>query len=149
MDIKKLKYDSYVKMIKNSVGTKMFRNLYIEIDNKKIDATQNGNLSCAFFVSNILLIFGLISNGHATVVSTIKDIEEFGWQKISKDKIKPGDVIVWEKKKIGNSFNLHIGFYIGNKKVVSNNYWKKRPIINKLNEKKRKIDSVYTYEKIS
>ncbi|MFH1308699.1 MAG: hypothetical protein ABIH51_01665, partial [Patescibacteria group bacterium] len=106
MDIKKLKYDSYIRMIKNSVGTKMFRNLYIEIDNKKIDATQNGNLSCAFFVSNILLIFGLTSNGHATVKSTIKDMEEFGWKKISKDKIKPGDVIVWEKKKVGNSFNL-------------------------------------------
>ena len=56
MSTELLKYESYLKMIKNSVGMRMFRNLYMEIDGKKIDVTHNGILSCSYFVSNILLI---------------------------------------------------------------------------------------------
>jgi len=154
MNIKMLKYDSYIKMIKNSVGTKMFRNLYLEIDNKKIDATKNGNFSCAFFVSNILLIWGLISNGHANVLNTIKDMKKNGWKKISKDKIRPGDVIVWDKRVSSDGLeHYHNGFYIGNKKAISHNDTKKSPIIHNWktyingNGQKKKIIAVYNYSK--
>lgn len=115
-----LVYDSYLKMIRNSVGTKMFRNLYLKKGNRKIDVTENGELSCAFFVSNVLLIWGLISEGHATIKSVIKDMLKSGWIKISLKKIKPGDVIVWEEKKFEKGRqHRHIGFYVSNKKAVS------------------------------
>lgn len=148
--MKLLIYESYLKMIKNSVGTKMFRNLYLEQGNRKIDVIKNGELSCAFFVSNILLMFGLISKGHVTVESTTKDMIKSGWKKASLVKAKPGDVIIWEEKTFPNDKpHFHNGFYIGNKKAVSNNYKKGVPIIHSWNyNTKRKIIAVYTYPKL-
>ncbi|HUT96260.1 MAG TPA: peptidoglycan amidohydrolase family protein [Candidatus Paceibacterota bacterium] len=148
-NIKILTYNSYLKMIKNSVGTKMFRNLYLKKSGKEIDATKNGNLSCAFFVSNILLMWGLIKEGHANVPNTIKDMLECGWQEIAKDKIKLGDVIVWEKQITPNGkLHLHNGFYIGDKKAISNYYKMKTPVIHSWDYNgKRKIIAVYHYQK--
>ncbi len=140
MSTELLKYESYLKMIKNSVGTKMFRNLYLRADGKKNDATHDGILSCSYFVSNVLLIWGLIKEGHANVESTINDMLKNGWVEISNDKIKPGDVIVWEKKKR----HLHIGFYIGKNKAVSNREEKKFPIMHSWDYNgKRKIIAAY------
>jgi len=145
-------YDSYLKMIKNSVGTKMFRNLYLKQGNRKIDVAQGGNLSCAFFVSNILLIWGLISEGHATVEATSKDMEKSGWKKFVPPYggVKPGDVIVWEKKKMVNgNFHFHNGFYIGNKKAISNDSKKGTPVIHSWDYNgKRKIIAIYTHPKL-
>ena len=144
-----LLYDSYLKMINNSVGTKMFRNLYLEADNRNIDITENGKLSCAFFVSNILLIWGLISKGHATIKSTLEDMKKNGWERISEDKIKPGDVVVWEEKEFKRGrIHSHIGFYAGNKKTISHSDGIKA--ISKHNWKynnKRNIIAIYHYLK--
>ncbi|OGZ31882.1 MAG: hypothetical protein A2V69_00510 [Candidatus Portnoybacteria bacterium RBG_13_40_8] len=144
-------YGSYLQMIKNSVGTRIFRNLYLMNNGKKIDATKNGDLSCAFFVSNILLIWDLISGGHATVEATTKDMEKSGWEKIPKEKIRPGDVIVWEKKLFVNGKrHFHNGFYIGNKKAISNDSKKKMPVIHSWDYNgKRKIVSIYAHPKLN
>lgn len=140
MSIELLKYESYLKMIRNSVGTKMFKSLYLSINGKKIDATHGGILSCAYFVSNILLIWGLIREGHANVENTTKDMLKNGWEKIPKNKTKLGDVIVWEKKK----GHYHCGFYIGNKEAISNSEFKKVPSVHSWDYNgKRKIITVY------
>jgi plastocyanin len=140
MSIELLKYESYLKMIKNSVGTKMFRSLYLSVDGKKFDATHDGILSCSYFVSNILLIWGLTNEGHANVENTTKDMLKNGWKKIPANKIKPGDIIVWEKK----GEHLHNGFYVGNKKAISNIDTKKAPMLHSWNYNgKRKIIAVY------
>jgi hypothetical protein len=150
MSTELLKYESYLKMIKNSVKTKMFKNLYMEIDGKKIDITHNGILSCSYFVSNLLLIWGLIKEGHANVESTTRDMLESGWRKIGIEEIKPGDVIVWEKEKSKYNFeyckseHFHNGFYIGNQKAISNSEFKKMPVVhNRDYNGKRKIIAIY------
>lgn len=142
-----LLYESYIRMIKNSIGTRMFRNLYLEKDGKKFDAARNGGLSCAYFVSNILLIWGLIKSGHATVEGTTRDMERNGWKKISSGEARPGDVIVWGKiKAINGKIHFHNGFYIGNKKAISNDSKKGMPVIHSWDYNgKRKIIAVYTY----
>jgi len=155
MKIDLLKYESYIKMIKNSVGSKMFRNLYLEINGKKIDATQNGKYSCAFFVSNVLLIWGLISEGHASVLSTIRDMEKSGWKKIAPDRAKAGDVIVWDKEKSSDKSyyysreHYHNGFYIGGQKAISNSSnGKGVPIIHHWTyNNRRNIVAIYRYSK--
>ena len=145
MDIKLLKKESYLQMIKNSVGTKMFRSLYLEIDGKRIDATKKGGLSCAYFVSSVLLIHGLIKEIHATVQKTVIDIEKSNWKKTNIKKIKPGDAIVWEQAPGEyNKMYFHIGFYIGNKKAISNSWQKQSPAIHSWDYNgKRKIIAVY------
>lgn len=112
--------DNYLQMIKNSVGTSLFKNFYAEVDGVKKDIAENGNLSCALYVSNILLINKLIGEGHANVKSTIVDMKKSGWQEISE--LKLGAVLYWEAVDFGaTGMHEHIGFYIGNNTAVSNN----------------------------
>ena len=73
LDVQIILYDSYLHAIKNSVGSNLFRNLYAYVDGKKMDILENGNLSCANFVSSILYSYKLIGGKHATVDGTVRD----------------------------------------------------------------------------
>ncbi len=111
--------ETYLAVIKNSIGSKLFRNLYAKVDGKRTDVMANGELSCAFYVSSILLLFKFIKERHATVDSTVKDLKQSGWKKIKKPKI--GSIIVWGKIDFGNNdLHKHIGFFIGDNRAVSN-----------------------------
>lgn len=139
-------------MIKNSVRTKMFRNLFV-VDEKgrKMDTLRNGDVACAFFVSGILKIFSLITWPHATVDSTVRDMLENGWRETKK--LEPGNILLWEKNKNGRR---HLGFYIGNKKAISNFYKKGYPVVHHYinfwkigaNHPKRAIEQIFTHPDI-
>lgn len=117
--MKILFFENYLTMIRNSVGTNMFRNLNAEIDGINKDITENGNLSCAFFASSVLKILGLAKEIHATVHGTVRDLLASGWHEINEPKI--GSVLVWEKVDFGgNDLHKHIGFYMGENKAISN-----------------------------
>lgn len=114
---------TYLAVIKNSVGSRMFRNFFMEINGKKIDATRDGVVSCAFFVSNVLHMFSplnLIKEPHLTVSATVIDLRKCGWKEIATPRI--GAILVWEPKLIDGSMNAHIGFYVGENKAISNFY---------------------------
>jgi len=115
---------SYLARINNSIGSKMFRNLYAKVDGRERDILNNGELSCAMFVSIILQSFELIKKPHATVIELIKDMETSGWKKSRNPKV--GDILVWEAvDQTGDGIKFaHIGFYIGKTWAISNN-WKK------------------------
>lgn len=108
-------FDTYLETIKKSVGTKMFQNIYALVDGEKKDVAENGTYSCANFASSVLIMFSLVKSRHATVKSTIKDMENSGWVKI--DKPREGTVIIWEPWE--QSDRQHIGFYIGNDIAIS------------------------------
>ena len=148
---------SYMATIKNSIGTKMFRNFYAKINGQKKDVLENGELSCAFFASAILHLFQLIKEPHRTVVSTIKDMEESGWYKIKK--IKPGSVLMWEDLESSDKgevrkFHKHLGFYIDGDKAVSNSSRLGRPKIHHLTygirggKPVRRIETIYWHKKL-
>ncbi len=134
---KKLKLNkrkSYLAMIKNSQGNKMFANYFVFKNKKNIDILKSGRLSCAFFVSSILRIFNLVSSVHLTVLGLLKDLEKNNWQE--EKNLKIGDILLWEKK--DNHF--HIGFYLGDKKAISNSSEKKTIVMHHYTfEGKRKI----------
>jgi len=147
-------FDTYIAVIKNGVGSKIFRNFYAEINNKKTDITENGNLSCAWFVSSLLYLFKLIRSTHVTVTGTVKDLENSGWKKIDKPKI--GSVLVWEEIDYGNKdFHKHIGFYIGNQMAISNSSKLGYPIKHnwtfgkKKGKQVRKIESIFWNNKLN
>lgn len=117
-------FDTYLAVIENSVGSQTFKNLYVDIDGVKTDATKDGWLSCAFFVSSVLSMFKYIKEIHATVSSTVKDLQESGWAKIEEPIV--GSVIVWKPGQNTNG-HAHIGFYVGDGKAISNDSWKKFP----------------------
>jgi hypothetical protein len=146
--IKRMIFDSYLALLKNSNGSKMFKNYYVKINGAKRDVMQNGNLSCAFFVSSVLLIFELIANFHGTVAGLEKDLMRSGWKKIKK--LKVGSVLIWEKKKNKkNEEHYHIGFYLGNKKAISNyDLFKKIKIHHYTFNNKRKIEKIYWHKNL-
>ncbi len=107
-------FRNYIAMINNSVGTKMFRNFFL--DGK--DITENGNKSCAYFVSSILYLansFKLIESPHITVSGMVKDMMSCGWKEVSVPEI--GSVLIWEKQETGHN---HIGFFMGYNVVINN-----------------------------
>ncbi|PIS32168.1 hypothetical protein COT40_01450 [Candidatus Peregrinibacteria bacterium CG08_land_8_20_14_0_20_41_10] len=144
-----LAFTTYLQMVKNSVGSSLFRSSYFEIDGKKVDLLQNGELSCAFFVSNLLKLFGQIESIHIAVKNTVADLERSYWKKIPLEQIHPGDILVWEMVDFtGNGKKHgHIGFYIGNQLAVSTDFISRNIIRHSWNYGgTRKIEGTYTKE---
>ena len=129
---KLLMKDTYLQMIINASGSSLWLNNYGIVNGKKADLVANGSLSCAFFVTSILKMFDLIRNLHLTVEGTEKDLIKSGWQEIRISKNMPeGAILIWEKQKTldSNTFHLHIGFYLGEEKAISNSEVNRFPII--------------------
>lgn len=114
-------FQSYLKTIENSVGSNMFRNVFVRKDDELVDVADDGTLSCAVYVSSVLRIFGLIKEPHATIASTLTDMEESGWHEITEPR--PGAVVFWDYDTLADgtrSQNRHLGFYIDSQTAVSN-----------------------------
>jgi hypothetical protein len=151
--IKILLKDSYLQFIKNSVGSKSWRNFYALVGGRKKDIMQDGELSCASFVSSVLLMFDLIKKRHATVQGTIKDMKESGWYEIKE--LKRGAILIWEKRDFPEgSKHFHIGFAVGKKKAISNSHKHKSPQVHhitygaKNNKPARKIEKIFWHKKL-
>ena len=111
-------FHTYLQMVRNAPGTTMFRNFYLlDKEGHEFDANDNGNRGCAWFVSSVLVIFRKIGSFHATVYSTILDMERSGWQRATEPS--PGDILVWEDVATDEDEHSHIGFYIGDGRAVS------------------------------
>lgn len=137
-------FQSYLRAIENSVGSHLFRNFYCSDGKKTVDIYQNGNLSCAYFVSAILVLFGFISRPRATVFSLLESLKESDFLAVDLSELKKGDIILWEKKLGANGFHQHIGFYLGDDRAISNSPRTKTPIIHHYTfNNKRKIIAVY------
>lgn len=135
--------DTYLSMIKNSIGTKMFVSSYFQTEKGKEDLLNNGEFSCAYFVSAVLKIFDWIEKPHTTVDSTERDMINCGWEKIPTTNIKEGSIIIWKAIMIEGTYNRHIGFYIGNGKAVSASYKLKRIVSHDIAGGEREIEAVY------
>ncbi len=112
------KYEiKYLEHIRSSIGSDKYKNHFIIKDGNLFDALQDGKFSCAKFVSEVLKEFKMIEKTHAKVKSAHKDMIAFGWHETELKDIRRGDVIIWERNQKGN---LHIGFYIGKYRAISN-----------------------------
>ena len=102
----------------HKVGVVMCRRVS---DNKLIDVSDCGRKYCAAWLTKFLLGVGnrhirFITEPHATVEATEKDLLKSGWEKRRSSNgiftfLKPGDILVWEKKMIFGNENEHIGFF--------------------------------------
>lgn len=119
--IKLLKRESYMAMIRNAAKGEnhMFRNLYALVDGEKKDILNDGDLSCAFFVSSILALQKLLDGPHATVLGTEKAMEHAGW--VSLKDLRPGAVVTWEPIVYDDGrSHWHIGFALDEERAISN-----------------------------
>lgn len=153
MNIQILLKETYLSVIKNSVGSKIFNNLWALADGEKTDILNDGRKSCGYFVSGILLWFGLIKERHATVHGTLGDMEKFGWEKISEPEI--GAVLHWEKELGNGEFNEHVGFYMGENLAISTSA-KDRTVVEhhwtygeEGGQPKRKVIAIYWHPRLN
>lgn len=121
-----LKYDTYISIIKNSVGSRLFNSFMVRIkDTGAIeDILKDGEYSCAFFVSSVLTLLHAIDKPCTTVSSLERKIEEDNhWFEVTADEIEPGDVIFYEDTTFTDgSTDGHVGFVQDEQNVVSNNF---------------------------
>ncbi len=151
-EIEILQKDTYISMIRNAPGTKMFRTLWARQPALPMtDLLGNGKRACAVFASVVLYLFGLVSSKRATVESLERDIVASGWRKTEMPNV--GDVIVWEPRRQGGHVSVHIGFFIGCGQAVSND-WKSGTIkkhhvtygVKKNGDPVRRITAIYTHD---
>lgn len=140
-----LRLETYLAVLKNSVGTRMFRTFHAEVNGKKKDIMRKGDLSCAFFVSFVCAGLGLIKQVHGTVGGTVEDLKKSGWKKTRV--AKPGCVVVWAAKvDERGELHRHIGFYIGSDRAISNDSKKGFPRTHAYNI--RPIEALYANPKM-
>jgi len=111
-------FQTYLAMILGSVGSHQYRQLFVCTVKGIRDVMRDGDLACAYFVSSILTLCGLIAEGvHTTIDETVRDMESYGWEKIPGPRV--GSVVVWAKICDDGHFHRHIGFCIGDGGAVS------------------------------
>ena len=121
-------------MIEKSVGTTMFQNFYVENGRgEEQDVLDGGDVSCAVYVSSILLLNQLVDKGLDTprvrVERVREDLQASGWYEIGEDTIEPGAVIFWDvAPQSEKKLHTHVGFYLGDDIAVSNCYVRKVPV---------------------
>ncbi len=157
-------YKSYIDSILWSIWSNIWRHFWIKKWWKDIDICQNGNLSCAYFVSNILKQFNLIDSGSVSTKTTIDKIIA-KWRNAIDANTLPEDIpiwsiLTWEWGFGDDGFHDHIWFYIWNKLAVSNDsyQWDRSglgfeepqycPIIHDFTYNQvRKITNIYRYDR--
>jgi hypothetical protein len=113
-------------MIRGSVGSNAYRHFHASIDGVSTDTMKDGQFACAYFVSSLLTIFGGLGSPSFVVESVEKKLGDGGWLLVETPEV--GDVVVYEKIKIDGQEHAHIGFYVGNEKVVSNSSTRRTPV---------------------
>lgn len=120
-------WTTYLSRINASLNSTLFQDVYVNDGTETVNVTHSGELSCAIHVSSILVMVGLIDRAHATVATTLKDLQTSGWRETQKPH--PGAIVVWPQSKDGHD---HIGFYISNSQAISNSTSERMPVLHGL-----------------
>lgn len=135
---------TYLSVIKGAVGASMFRHNYARVEGEDRDILDDGQLSCAFFVSFVLRAFGLIKTLHTRTEGTVKDLERSGWQRTETPH--EGDVVVWEAMQQRSGVFPHLGFYLDEKTAISHRDTLCTPIVHSLTfDGTRAVTAYYTH----
>jgi hypothetical protein len=140
----RLYFRTYLAMVKNSPGSRMFREFYLRRpDGSEFEAIGDGQNACAFFVSSVLTLLGKVQGVHGTVDSTVRDLVTSCWKKVGKPH--PGDVVVWDFRDQGDGKHRHIGFAVGPDSAVSTSSSRREVAEHELHfgAESRPIESIY------
>ncbi len=146
-----LKKETYLKMIENSIENKLFNSIIIKEEDGSIkDLLNDGEYSCALFVSGILLLHSLVLKTRSTVNNLEKDLLESSlFQEVEDKTIQPGDILIWESVTYEDgSQNRHIGFAISKEDAVSTNYIKKCVVKHPIHKEVENTGEIRKIEKV-
>ena len=115
-NLERLLHKNLMYTIHAAIGTELFKHVYVRDirDGHEFDAMDDGSGACAYTVSGILALHGMIDHPHATVATTVKRMLEAGW--VKTDAPQPGDVVQWAAL----NDHMHMAFFVGDGKVIGN-----------------------------
>lgn len=103
----------------DSIGSRTWQRYYASVDGTEQDVIEHGDKACAWFISSLLVMHGLITAAHRTVDATIADMEKTGW--IRQDSPRPGAIVLYTPLEFDDgSIQAHLGIYISKDRVISN-----------------------------
>ncbi len=147
-NIEILRFETFLKAIENSVGTTTFNSLMVKHkDSGTIsDILNNGEFSCAFFVSSLLTMFQILDKPNATVKSLEERIQNSAeWEEVDIVDTMPGDVVFYAKVKYeDDSSHAHVGFVINTSEAVSTSFADR--CVKRHQLKNRPITSIYRFK---
>lgn len=122
-NLQRLTRKNLLYIVHNLVGTLIFKHIYVrdKRTGREFDALDDGSGACAYTVSGVLALVGLIDHPHATVATTIERMQEAGWTKTGTPE--PGDVVQWA----AHNDHMHMAFYIGNDHCIGNATSEQKP----------------------
>lgn len=142
-----LKYDTYLNIIKNSVGSRLFNSFIVRSKEtgRVEDILKDGEYSAAFFISSILTLMHVIEKPCTTVSSLERHInEDDRWFSVTLEEVEAGDVIFYEDMLLPDgSTTGHVGFAIDENEAISTDY--KLRLVNKHTLKNRPIIKIYRH----
>jgi hypothetical protein len=151
-----LHWETYLKMVENSEGSRLFNSVIVEQGGQKVDLLNDGELSCATFVSNILYLNHFLSVQKTSVDSLEKVmLESLDFEVISPADYEPqvGDVVFWEKI-IGEDgvAHRHVGLVLNEQEAISTSSASHQAIRHPLYKKPatgidRQIERIFRYKK--
>jgi len=151
-----LKKETYLKAIENSINTKLFNSIIVrETDGTVRDVLNDGEYSCALFVSSVLFLHNQVSRTRSTVNNLENDLKENSTFKQIEDSstIEAGDVLFWESVTYEDGTqNRHVGFAISSSEAISTNYIQKCVVKHPINKEientgeVRRIENIFRFK---
>lgn len=134
-------------MIENSIGSRLFSSLFVTFEDggDTADILNDGELSCAFFVSSLLTLAGVMEKPCATVKKLTELITNDPlWVRVEEADATVGDVVIYKKVIFEDETeHAHIGLALNEDEVVSTSYEKKEVVRHPIDY--RPIESVHRY----
>ena len=114
-----------------SVDSGMFKGVFADVDGQKVDITKNGQLSCAVYVSALLLMSGTIDTMTATVKGLENALRQSGW--VSTAYLYRGAVVIWfPQEQADGRKHEHAGFVLSDRMAVSHSDIARCPVEHEL-----------------
>jgi|GEM_PF-1316494 len=120
---------SYLTAVRRSVDSLQYRNLYMEDESGNvIDILEDGNLSCAYYVTSVAHQFDLISGIRTWVSEAVDELHRCGWHTIATPR--EGAILVYKERQTqSGSYHKHIGFKLDGVLAISHHDSVRRPRI--------------------
>ncbi|MEY3784276.1 MAG: hypothetical protein RLZZ230_598 [Candidatus Parcubacteria bacterium] len=118
-----LKYDTYLSIINNSVGSRLFNSFIVRSreTGDTEDILKDGEYACAFFVSSVLTLVQAIDKPTTTESGLERKLtEDNRWFEVTLEEVEAGDVVFYEDTTLmDGSTETHVGFALDDNQAVS------------------------------
>jgi len=118
-----LKYDTYISIIKNSVGSRLFNSFIVrsKATGDTEDILKDGEYSASFFVSSVLSLVQAVDKPTTTESGLERKLDEDKhWFEVSLEEVEAGDVLFYaDTTLVDGSTETHVGFALDDNQAVS------------------------------